>query len=131
MAIAYLGDDFSQEELARVMGSYWYGTPASKILRLDSLGYAVNYEQTTLAQLQAYLDQGLPCIIFLRTGGLPYWAEDVAHAVVVVGLETSVVYLHDPTLDDGPTSVDQRAFLLAWSELDHYCAIISSRSEKS
>jgi ABC-type bacteriocin/lantibiotic exporter with double-glycine peptidase domain len=124
MVLAYLGDDRSEEQIAHAMGSYWYGTPASRITRLTSLGYKVTYEQTTLEQLRVYLEQQIPCIIFLRTGALPYWDQDVAHAVVLVGLERETVYWHDPELTTGPTSVDHSAFLLAWSDLDHYCATI-------
>ncbi len=107
--------------------------PTGMVLRpakstLSALGYDVAYEQTTLEQLRAYLEQGMPCIIFLRTGALPYWTQDVAHAVVLVRLQGQTVYLHDPELATGPTSLDQSAFLLAWSDLDHYCATMHHRS---
>lgn len=106
------------------MGSYWYGTPASRVRRFSSLGYQVTYEQTTLDQLRVYLDRQVPCIVFLRTGGLPYWDEDVPHAVVLAGIESTTVYLHDPAMDSGPMLVDLEAFLLAWSEMAYYCATI-------
>ncbi|MBC8446677.1 MAG: peptidase C39 family protein [Chloroflexi bacterium] len=129
MVLASLGDGIAEAHLvARVMGSYWFGTPASHVLRLSSLGYRVTYERTTLEQLRVYLARQVPCIVFLRTGGLPYWDEDVPHAVVVLGIEEAMVYFHDPALDAGPTAVDAAAFLLAWAEMDYYCATIESPS---
>jgi len=42
--------------------------------------------------------------------------------VVVVGIEEQMVYLMDPALDEGPTAVEEEAFLLAWSWFDYYYA---------
>jgi len=126
MILSYLGDEISEARLARVMGSYWFGTPASNVLHLSSLGYQVTYERISFEQLRTYLAKQVPCVIFVRTGGLPYWDDDVPHAVVVIGIEDTTVYLHDPALDIGPTAVDATAFLLAWADLDNYCATIES-----
>ncbi len=128
MVLGGLGDDIAEARLARVMGSYWFGTPASHVLRLSSLGYLVTYERTTFAQLCVYLARQVPCIVFLRTGGLPYWDEDVPHAVVVVGIEETMVHIHDPIFNTGPTAVDAMAFLLAWAEMDYYCATVEQDS---
>ncbi|MBN1874584.1 MAG: peptidase C39 family protein [Anaerolineae bacterium] len=124
MILAYNGDLRSEAELAHLLGTYWYGTPSSRIVQLQKLGHAVSYEQTTLEQLKTYLKFGVPCILFIRTGVLPYWRQDVAHAVVLVGLMEDIMYVHDPALETGPVSVDRLALLLAWSELDYYCATI-------
>lgn len=121
MVLAYLGHE---ARLAQIMGSYWYGTPASRVSRLSSLGFQIVYEQASLEQLQASLAQQLPIIVFVRTGDLEYWDEDVPHAVVVVGLDNERAFCHDPALDAGPTTVDIPSFMLAWSDLDYYCAII-------
>lgn len=103
----------------------WYGTPASRIQRLTQRGYHVTYEQTTLEQLQYYLHQRTPPIVFLRTGGLPGWQEDVAHAVILVDLTSDLAFIHDPAHDTGPDEINLDAFLLAWSEMDYYCAAIT------
>ena len=124
MILGSLGDDIAEAHLAHVMGSYWFGTPASHVLHLSSLGYRVTYERASFGQLRVYLARQMPCVVFLRTGGLLYWDEDVPHAVVVVGIEEAMVHLHDPALDTGPTAVDTTTFLLAWAELDNYCTTI-------
>ena len=36
MVLGYLGHDVTETHLAQVMGSYWYGTPASRVRRLSS-----------------------------------------------------------------------------------------------
>ena len=124
MVLLALGDDASEDQLAQLLDTEWYGTPASRIQRLAQRGYRVTYEQTTLEQLQHYLQQESPVIVFLRTGGLPGWREDVAHAVVLVGLTSDIAFVHDPARDTGPDEIGLDAFLLAWSEMDYYCAAI-------
>ncbi|MDY7079768.1 MAG: cysteine peptidase family C39 domain-containing protein [Chloroflexota bacterium] len=124
MVLGGMDDEIAETHLARVMGSYWFGTPASHVLHLSSIGYRVTYERTTFAQLRVHIARQVPCIVFLRTGGLPYWDEDVPHAVVAVEIGETTVHLHDPALDTGPTTVDATAFLLAWAEMDYYCATI-------
>lgn len=125
MVLLALGDDVSEDQLARLFDTEWYGTPASRIQRLTQRGYLTIYEQTTLEQLQHDLLQHIPVIIFLRTGDLPGWQEDVAHAVVLVGLTANTAIIHDPVREAGPDEVNLDAFLLGWSEMDYYCATIA------
>jgi ABC-type bacteriocin/lantibiotic exporter with double-glycine peptidase domain len=124
MVLLALGDDASEDQLVQLLAIEWYGTPASRIQRLAQRGYRVTYEQTTLEQLQDYVQQQSPVLVFLRTGGLLGWREDVAHAVVLVGLTADVAFVHDPAHDTGPDEISLDAFLLAWSEMDYYCAAI-------
>ncbi len=128
MILASLGDERREADLVRLFDAEWYGVPASRVRRLAKWGYQVTFERTTIEQLRNFLGQGRPCIIFLRTSGLPGWTEDVPHAVVLVGLTEGMVYIHDPTRDSGPMSFEITAFLIAWSEMDYYCATIQ-RSE--
>ncbi len=126
MVLAYLGDERDEESIARLLEAEWYGVPASRITRLSAWGYRVTYEQSTLEQLRQLVAQQIPVTIFLRTGVLPGWAEDVAHAVVLVGLTDDLAYIHDPIGDTGPTSIDLNTLLLAWSDMDYYCATIQA-----
>ena len=125
MVLLALGDDASEDQLAQLFDTEWYGTPASRIRRLTQRGYRVTYEQTTLEQLQRYLHQQSPVIIFLRTGSLPGWREDVAHAVILVGLTSEMAIIHAPARDIGPDEIGLEALLLAWSEMGFYCATIT------
>ena len=60
-------------------------------------------------------------IVFVQAGDLPHWSgQHFQHAVVVVGVEGQRVYLMDPALDEGPTPVEEEAFMLAWSWFDYY-----------
>jgi hypothetical protein len=127
MVLAYLGDERAETQLSHTLDAYWYGVPASRITRLASWGYRITYEQTALAQLRNYLDNEIPCIVFVRAGALPEWDQDVPHAVVLIGLTSDIAYIHDPARDAGPTAVEINAFLVAWSDMDHYCATIKSR----
>jgi ABC-type bacteriocin/lantibiotic exporter with double-glycine peptidase domain len=126
MVLAYLGDERDEEAIARLLEAEWYGVPASRVTRLSAWNYRVTYEQSTLEQLRQLVAQHIPIIIFLRTGALPGWTEDVAHAVVLVGLDADMAYMHDPIGDTGPTPVTLNAFLLAWSDMDYYCATIQA-----
>ena len=61
----------------------------------------------------------------VRTGFLDYWTEDVYHAVVVVGMDASLVYLNDPWFDVAPQAVPRDTFLAAWVVMDCLSGIIS------
>jgi hypothetical protein len=100
------------------------GTPASNILKLKQLGINVVYEQGTLNKLHHHLANNRPCIVFVKTGELPYWAQDTDHAIVVVGLDDEFVYLNDPAFPAAPTQVSHGDFELAWQERDEFYAVI-------
>jgi predicted double-glycine peptidase len=70
------------------------------------------------------LDTGIPCLVFVRTGDLPYWDEDTAHVLVAIGIDDEAIYVNDPAFDEAPQTVPLDHFLLAWSEFDHRCAVI-------
>ena len=66
-----------------------------------------------------------PVILFVRTGFLDYWQDDVAHAVVVIGVEEKEQFwVHDPALPDGPRAVSWNGLLAAWAEFGYRAALI-------
>lgn len=75
--------------------------------------------------LQALLSQGLPLIVFVRTGELPYWSYQTDHAVVVVGYDEDHVYANDPDRSDAPIAVPVGDFELAWLERDYAYALVA------
>jgi ABC-type bacteriocin/lantibiotic exporter with double-glycine peptidase domain len=124
MVLAYLGRDLTESQVAKVLRSHTFGTPAPNVRHLESLDFSVTFGQMSLSRLRAYLQQGVPCIVFVQASDLPYSGVEGFHAVVVVGLGEHVVYVSDPAFDAGPQSVPLDHFMLAWSEFEYECAII-------
>jgi uncharacterized protein YvpB len=77
-----------------------------------------------LSELHNHLINGHPGIAFIKTGELPYWDEDMDHAVVVVGLDEKYIYLNDPYFPDAPIQVLHGDFDLAWLERDEFYAVL-------
>ena len=66
MVLSSFGDARTEAQLASALGSYDFGTPASHIKLLETLGYRVQYGPSSLEDLQAHLSQGLFPIVFVR-----------------------------------------------------------------
>jgi hypothetical protein len=71
-----------------------------------------------------WIDRGVPDIIFLRTGELPYWQVDTPHAVVLAGLEADSAYLFDPAVKTVPITVSSGDLMLAWLHFDYTYAVL-------
>lgn len=128
MLLDHLGLTRGYSDLRQLLRIRSYGAPASNIRLLAQLGLNVTYSVTDLSGLFQLLQQGLPVIVFLRTGDLPYWKYSTDHAVVVVGYdsETRQIFLNDPYADEANLAVSQGDFELAWSERDYHFATITS-----
>lgn len=125
MVLAYLGQKCSEAEVSQVLGTQEFGTPIFAVQRLTNLGLQVTYCEWSIPRLLAALGAGQPVILFVRTGFLGYWQEDVAHAVVVVGArEGQQFWLHDPALPTGPVDVSWNELLVAWAEFGYRGAAI-------
>ncbi len=125
MVLAAMGDERTEEQLAAVMGSYEFGTPASRVTRLTDLGYKVQFSPSSLGELQTCLVQGQFPIVFVRADMLSWADFGGFHALVLVEVTPTDVSLLDPALEDGPTRLSTDGFLLAWEEFDRLAAIIS------
>jgi ABC-type bacteriocin/lantibiotic exporter with double-glycine peptidase domain len=124
MVLAYLGDERTENDLARVLKTRPFGTQASNVRLLASLGYTVTYGETSFTQLREFVQQGIPPIVFIQTGALGYWSENVNHAVVLIGCDDERATVLDPAFDE-PQNVPINAFLLAWSDFDYRFAVVS------
>jgi ABC-type bacteriocin/lantibiotic exporter with double-glycine peptidase domain len=124
MVLEFLGQTVSEADLARLLGTQAFGTPATNLRLLEQMGFSVTYESVTLATLRSYLQSGIPCLVFVRTGDLPYWEEDTAHVLVAVAIDEESIYVNDPAFETAPQTISLDYFLLAWSEFDHRCAVI-------
>ena len=104
------------------------GTFRESVKRVVELGYDVSTGlHATEEDLHESLARGTPPIVFLRTGELEYWSHDEPHAVVVLGIHESTVYLDDPAIDDAPQSVDAESFSRAWWRSENRIAVIRPR----
>lgn len=74
----------------------------------------------------AYLDRGLPVIVFVRTQKLPCWSYGVDHALLVVGYDDASVFVNDPDLSEPNKRISTGDFELAWLERDYFYAVIST-----
>ena len=84
MVLAYLGVSVAYGRLLKLLRvKTQIGAPASNIRNLKKLGLDVIYQQGTLAELHHHLTSHRPCIAFVKTSELPYWAEQTNHAVVL------------------------------------------------
>ncbi|MCI0394252.1 MAG: C39 family peptidase [Chloroflexi bacterium] len=123
MVLAFWNHDTTEAELVQLLGTRPFGTPAPHIHRLAQLGFAVAYESGTLAHIRAYLNSGIPCLLFVQTGDLPYWQENTAHVVVAIGIDEQTIFVNDPAFENAPQTIPLDHFLLAWSEFDHRYAV--------
>lgn len=121
---AYWQRPLSQDDIARWVGTTWIGTPSSRIQRLAQHGFEVVYRTGSVVDLEGWLAQQTPCILFLRTSELPYWQVDTPHAVVLAGLEAESARLVDPDYEVAPVAVTVDELLLAWSHSDYTYAVL-------
>jgi len=126
MVLDYIGRPCPYRRLLRLLDIKPIGAPASNILRLTRLGVSVTHKAGSLEELELWIAQGQPCVVFLNTGELPYWSEATFHAVVVVGMDDEHVYVNDPAFEQAPQSITWGDFDLAWSEQEYYYAVVSA-----
>lgn len=126
MVLAHLGLERSENDISQVLGAQPFGTPSFAVRRLDAWGLDVVYREWTIPQLLSVLDAGRPIILFVRTGFLEHWQQDVAHTIVVVGAEEKHrFWLHDPVLPGGPVVASWNGVLAGWAEFGYRGALIS------
>ena len=73
MVLERLERAVSYDDLLQLLKIRSYGAPAGNVRLVTQLGLDVTYSVTDLGGLKALLDDGMPVIVFLRTGDLPYW----------------------------------------------------------
>jgi ABC-type bacteriocin/lantibiotic exporter with double-glycine peptidase domain len=124
MVAAYWQQPLLQADVARWLGTRGIGTPSSRIQRLAKRGFKVTYGTGSLAELESWIAQGVPCILFVRTGELPYWQIDTPHAIVLAGLEANHAYLVDPAVETVLVTVSLGDLMLAWSYSEYTYAVL-------
>jgi hypothetical protein len=124
MVMAALGDERTEQEWAKALNSFEFGTPSSRVKLLEKLGYRVQYGEYFLEELRTYLSAGVFPIVFVSADMLAWANFRGFHALVLVEITDSDVALLDPALENGPTSLSLDGFLMAWEEFDTLTAII-------
>lgn len=124
MVLAYLGRTEIYEQIARLLGTRWFGTPLENILRLDQLGLKVTLKESSLEEILQHLQNNRPVISFANTSNLPYWRTDTDHAVVIVGVDDDSVYANDPYFAEAPQRIPRSSFELSMLHFDLRCAVI-------
>jgi ABC-type bacteriocin/lantibiotic exporter with double-glycine peptidase domain len=127
MVLAYQNYTRSQDDLAQLLAIHpGLGAPTRSVLHLASDNLLVRYDEGSLPQIEDWLKASLPVIVFVQSGELAYWqGEAFQHAVVVVGLDDTAVWLLDPGKDNQPIAVPVDEFMLAWLEMDYLCATLN------
>lgn len=126
MVLTYIGRSISHKRLRRLLDTHvGFGTPHSNIQNLDRINLTVHYAQGTIETLYSYLEEGHPCIVFVHTRELPDWTTRTQHALVVVGMDETDVWVHDPDQQDAPISIPLGDFDLAWFEMGEMFAVIT------
>ena len=130
MALAYFGVNRSQEQIAVQIGHIaGADTPARNVTRLVIPGIEISYAaKGSLEDMGRCLDRQQIPILFVRTGELPYWEDDTAHAVLAVGMEQATIRVHDPAFDKAPIPVPIDDLSLAWYEMGNTWAQVASQS---
>jgi ABC-type bacteriocin/lantibiotic exporter with double-glycine peptidase domain len=122
----YLGRPLDQSQAGRLFESMSVGVPASRISRLERLGFSVIYAaDATMEVLEEALSRGLPPIVFFNTDALEYWSISTDHAAVMIGLDDLNVRLNDPAYESAPQICSRDAFELAWTEFENRYALIA------
>lgn len=119
--------DLEYADLLLLLQTRNFGAPAGNIRRLSQRALHVTYSVSDLGGLRELVNGGTPVIVFVRTGDLPYWNHRTDHALVVVGFDSDAqqVLANDPYLDQGPITIPEGDFELAWSERDYHYATIT------
>jgi ABC-type bacteriocin/lantibiotic exporter with double-glycine peptidase domain len=124
MVAAYWEQPLYQADVAQWLDTQPVGTPASRIQRLRRHGFDVHYQTGSLAQLKAWIQQEIPCILFVRSGELSYWQIDTPHTVVLAGFREEQAVLFDPDREEAPHFASIDSLMLAWSYSDYTYAVM-------
>ncbi len=124
MVLEYLAQHPIYDDLLKVLDIGPIGAPRRNIVRLASRNISVVYREATVAILLDLVQHGVPVIVFVDTGELPYWSSVTNHAVVVVGADAEQVLVNDPAYPEAPIAVAVGDFELAWLNCEYMCAVI-------
>jgi ABC-type bacteriocin/lantibiotic exporter with double-glycine peptidase domain len=124
MVLAHFGCQQTEEALRQLLSTQPSGTRARNVASLAILGFDVSLQASNVSQLRDAISTNTPVIVFLETGALDYWTLDVFHVVVLVGIDSTTVYLNDPFFDTAPHSLSLAKFEKAWAKTRQFAAFV-------
>ena len=131
--LSYYGTNIGVDELINMTNTTENGTiPRNIADAAVKLGFnSVIKENMTLGDLQQYINQGTPVIVYAQawknnqTNAQNWTADQIdGHYMVVIGIDTSNVYFEDPSILGSRGYIVNQEFLNRWH--DTYQAINGS-----
>jgi ABC-type bacteriocin/lantibiotic exporter with double-glycine peptidase domain len=127
MVLAHRGDCRTEAELRSLLDTQPTGTRAGNVMRLSGSAFEVYLRSSNLIELQKVLAANQPPLVFLKTGSLEYWSNDIFHTAVLTGLDAMTVALHDPYYATAPQTTSLETFEKAWAQTGQFTAFIRPR----
>lgn len=136
MVLTNLGEQVNYYRLLQRLGTTNSGTPFPNLARLRSFRFTVDLGSGNLGTLRQRLEARQPIIVPVATELLPYWllrtdlpeAERMTeHAVVVIGIDETPVYMNDPDFDAAPLAVEREWLEDAWHHHERQYTVIRRR----
>ena len=126
MVLRYLEVPYMYDNLIRLLDIQAHGTAFSKVRNLAApFGLHVAVKEGDFTALRSCLALALPPLVAINTDNLSYWESAVDHAVVVIGMDDTMIALLDPAFDAAPHVISLVEFGVAWVEQDYKYAVIS------
>jgi len=123
--LSYYGTNIGEDELINMTNTTENGTIPGNIANAAvQLGFnAVIKENMTLVDLQQYINQGTPVIVYAQAWknnqtNIQNWTADQidGHYMVVIGIDTSNVYFEDPAILGSRGYIANQEFLDRWHD---------------
>ena len=123
--LSYYGTNIGEDELINMTNTTENGTIPGNIANAAvQLGFnAVIKENMTLVDLQQYINQGTPVIVYGQAWknnqtNIQNWTADQidGHYMVVIGIDTSNVYFEDPAILGSRGYIANQEFLDRWHD---------------
>jgi ABC-type bacteriocin/lantibiotic exporter with double-glycine peptidase domain len=127
MVLAHYGDVRSEADLRSLLDTRPTGTRAGNLMRLSGPAFEVYLCRSNLAEPQSVLAANQPAIVFLKTGELEYWAMDLFHTAVQIGVDSGTAALNAPYFATAPQSTSLPSFEKAWAATGQFAAFIQPR----
>lgn len=132
MVLVGLGIDVPEMDLRTLLQQFEQGTGIWDLDKLPQQWQALETsfaEGLGLAELEQRIATGAPAVVLLDTARLSYWHKPAFHAVVVVGMDATSVYVHDPMYPPAARPIPREELTHAWQPFRGLAAFITRKAE--